>query len=63
MRQVFVDGETASYFALRHTMVLQRGGAIDPRRVGTISTAVGEAELDRFGEALHAVLARSTRLA
>jgi glutamate-1-semialdehyde 2,1-aminomutase len=47
--------------ALRHRIFLglfNEGVLIDPRGVGTISTAVGEAELDRFIEALRAVLAR-----
>ena len=46
---------------LRHRIFLglyNEGVLIDPRGVGTISTALGEAELDRFIEALRAVLAR-----
>jgi glutamate-1-semialdehyde 2,1-aminomutase len=38
--------------------LMNEGVLIDPRGVGTISTAVGEAELDRFIEALRTVLAR-----
>jgi glutamate-1-semialdehyde 2,1-aminomutase len=47
--------------ALRHRIFLglfNEGVLIDPRGVGTISTALGEAELDRFIEALRAVLGR-----
>jgi glutamate-1-semialdehyde 2,1-aminomutase len=50
--------------ALRHRIFLglfNEGVLIDPRGVGTISTAVGEAELDRFIEALRAVLGRVGR--
>jgi glutamate-1-semialdehyde 2,1-aminomutase len=46
---------------LRHRIFLglyNEGVLIDPRGVGTISTAVGEAELDRFIEALRGVLGR-----
>jgi glutamate-1-semialdehyde 2,1-aminomutase len=46
---------------LRHRIFLglfNEGVLIDPRGVGTISTALGEAELDRFVEALRAVLGR-----
>jgi glutamate-1-semialdehyde 2,1-aminomutase len=46
---------------LRHRIFLglfNEGVLIDPRGVGTISTALGEAELDRFIEGLRAVLAR-----
>jgi glutamate-1-semialdehyde 2,1-aminomutase len=47
--------------ALRHRIFLglfNEGVLIDPRGVGTISTALGEPELERFIEALGAVLAR-----
>ena len=47
--------------ALRHRIFLglfNEGVLIDPRGVGTISTALGEPELERFIEALGVVLAR-----
>jgi glutamate-1-semialdehyde 2,1-aminomutase len=46
---------------LRHRIFLglyNEGVLIDPRGVGTISTALGRGELDRFIEALRAVLGR-----
>jgi glutamate-1-semialdehyde 2,1-aminomutase len=49
---------------LRHRIFLglhNEGVLIDPRGVGTISTALGRGELDRFIEALRAVLARVDR--
>jgi glutamate-1-semialdehyde 2,1-aminomutase len=53
-----LDSDTA----LRHRIFLglyNEGVLIDPRGVGTISTALGEAELERFIEALRSVLARN----
>ena len=47
--------------ALRHRIFLglyDEGVLIDPRGVGTLSTAVGEAEIAEFLAALRAVLAR-----
>jgi glutamate-1-semialdehyde aminotransferase len=44
---------------LRHRIFLslfKEGVLIDPRGVGCISAAIGEAEIDRFVGALHAVL-------
>jgi glutamate-1-semialdehyde 2,1-aminomutase len=49
---------------LRHRIFLglhNEGVLIDPRGVGTISTALGRGELDRFIEALRAVLGRVDR--
>jgi glutamate-1-semialdehyde 2,1-aminomutase len=47
--------------ALRHRIFLGlyvEGILIDPRGVGTISTAIGPAEIEEFGAALRTVLAR-----
>jgi glutamate-1-semialdehyde 2,1-aminomutase len=44
---------------LRHRIffsLFKEGVLIDPRGVGCISAAIGEAEIDRFVSALHAVL-------
>jgi glutamate-1-semialdehyde 2,1-aminomutase len=46
---------------LRHRLFLglyNEGVLVDPRGVGTVSTATGEAEIDRFLEAVRTVLAR-----
>ena len=46
---------------LRHRIFLglyNEGVLLDPRGVGTLSTAIGPGEMDRFLEALRAVLAR-----
>jgi glutamate-1-semialdehyde 2,1-aminomutase len=54
------DAATADA-ALRHRIFLglyNEGMLIDPRGVGTLSTAIGEPELERFLEALGAVLSR-----
>jgi hypothetical protein len=48
---------------LRHRLFLglyNEGVLVDPRGVGTVSTATGEAEIDRFLEAVRTVLARLT---
>jgi glutamate-1-semialdehyde 2,1-aminomutase len=47
--------------SLRHRIFLglyNEGVLLDPRGVGTLSTAIGEKELDRFLDALRTVLAR-----
>ena len=47
--------------ALRHRIFLglyNEGVLLDPRGVGTLSTAIGEAEIARMLDALRAVLAR-----
>ena len=47
--------------ALRHQLFLglfNEGVLIDSRGVGSLSTALGDAEVDRFIEALEAVRAR-----
>ena len=46
---------------LRHRIFLglyNEGVLVDPRGVGTVSTAIGEPEIERFLEALQAVLGR-----
>jgi glutamate-1-semialdehyde 2,1-aminomutase len=54
------DAATADA-ALRHQMFLglyNEGILLDPRGVGTLSTAIGDREIERFLEALRAVLSR-----
>ncbi len=50
---------------LRHRLFLglfNEGVLIDPRGVGTVSVAIGDAEIERFSEALRAVLRRLPQL-